>query len=166
MPSLDGPKLAVRRRESRRGYPARGYLPRRERQTYSHARLLIVVGLALTGFHILHSGSLPLVSHQPTSRSADLAELLNLHGEIDPVASVPLKKKQQEAAGAAAKLIPRIIHQTYKNRDLPPAAKQYMRTWHTMNPGWEVRFYDDEVRGGRVACVAYETGCRVGCCFL
>ncbi|GMH40318.1 hypothetical protein BSKO_08222 [Bryopsis sp. KO-2023] len=40
--------------------------------------------------------------------------------------------------------IPRIIHQTYKSRDFPKSVKPLVESWSRVNPGWEVRFYDDE----------------------
>ena len=41
------------------------------------------------------------------------------------------------------RMIPKLIHQTYKTRDVPDAARPMMATWADMNPGWEVRFWDD-----------------------
>ena len=46
-------------------------------------------------------------------------------------------------------LIPRLIHQTYKSRDVPEAARRMMATWTDRNPTWRVRFYDD------AACVSF-----------
>jgi hypothetical protein len=44
-----------------------------------------------------------------------------------------------------AKLIPRIVHQTFKSRGtLTEKDKAFMQTWRTRNPDWEIRFYDDE----------------------
>ena len=40
--------------------------------------------------------------------------------------------------------ISRIVHQTYKSKDVPERMKPFMETWRAMNPGWEMRFYDDE----------------------
>ncbi|KAK9794600.1 hypothetical protein WJX73_004377 [Symbiochloris irregularis] len=40
-------------------------------------------------------------------------------------------------------LIPRIIHQTYRSEDVPAHLVPYMQTWADVNPGWEIRFYDD-----------------------
>eukprot|EP00803_Ostreobium_quekettii_P009414 evm.model.scf_1171.5 EVM.evm.TU.scf_1171.5 scf_1171:27804-30200(+) len=39
--------------------------------------------------------------------------------------------------------VPRIIHQTYHARDLPPDLHPLVRSWQTVNPTWQVRFYDD-----------------------
>jgi len=46
-------------------------------------------------------------------------------------------------------LIPRLIHQTYKSRDVPEAARRMMATWTDRNPAWQTRFYDD------AACVSF-----------
>jgi len=44
-----------------------------------------------------------------------------------------------------AKLIPRIVHQTFKSRGtLTEKDKAMMQTWRAQNPEWEIRFYDDE----------------------
>lgn len=41
-------------------------------------------------------------------------------------------------------LIPRVIHQTWKSRDLPDDLQGYQISWKIHHPGWEYRFYDDE----------------------
>lgn len=40
--------------------------------------------------------------------------------------------------------IPRIIHQTYKSNNLPPALQQNVDHLKRTNPTWEYRFYDDQ----------------------
>lgn len=45
--------------------------------------------------------------------------------------------------------IPRLIHQTYKNRDLPPEIVRNIASLRLLNPGWTYNFYDDE------DCVAF-----------
>ena len=45
-------------------------------------------------------------------------------------------------AGGAT--IPKIIHQTYKSRDLPAALQQNVDALRKANPNWEYRFYDDQ----------------------
>ena len=42
------------------------------------------------------------------------------------------------------KLIPRIIHQTYKTSGIPSNIKVLMHSWRRQNEDWEIRFYDDE----------------------
>lgn len=39
--------------------------------------------------------------------------------------------------------IPRVIHQTWKTRDLPPTFQRYQKSWIDCHPNWEYRFYDD-----------------------
>ena len=41
--------------------------------------------------------------------------------------------------------IPKIIHQTWKNDQLPEAFKLYSQSWRDMLPGWEYRLWTDEM---------------------
>lgn len=74
------------------------------------------------------------------SPAAGLSDLLQLSGDGDRAAATRYHSEPR----SAPKLIPRIIHQTYKTRQVPAKVRVYMRTWHDANPGWEVRFYDDQ----------------------
>ncbi|KAK9862507.1 hypothetical protein WJX84_003997, partial [Apatococcus fuscideae] len=47
------------------------------------------------------------------------------------------------------KLIPKIIHQTYKTKNVPPKVLPLIESWKLANPSWEYRFYDDD------ACLAF-----------
>ncbi len=40
--------------------------------------------------------------------------------------------------------IPRIIHQTYKNEDVPAKYRRYRENLIALHPAWEYKFYDDE----------------------
>jgi inositol phosphorylceramide mannosyltransferase catalytic subunit len=40
-------------------------------------------------------------------------------------------------------MIPKIIHQTWKNAELPAPFRSYQQSWRDHHPGWEYRFYDD-----------------------
>ena len=40
--------------------------------------------------------------------------------------------------------IPRIIHQTWKNEDVPVQLATFQAAWQRLNPGWEYRFWTDE----------------------
>ena len=40
-------------------------------------------------------------------------------------------------------MIPNIIHQTWKNEDLPPDWASYAESWKTYHPAWEYRFWTD-----------------------
>lgn len=42
-----------------------------------------------------------------------------------------------------ARLIPKILHQTYKSGNTTSHIDLLMRSWKVRNPGWEARFYDD-----------------------
>jgi len=41
-------------------------------------------------------------------------------------------------------VIPRIIHQTWKNRDVPQRFKEAQSSWRQIHPDWEYRFWTDE----------------------
>eukprot|EP00241_Pyramimonas_parkeae_P000729 CAMPEP_0114247346 /NCGR_PEP_ID=MMETSP0058-20121206/12974_1 /TAXON_ID=36894 /ORGANISM="Pyramimonas parkeae, CCMP726" /LENGTH=1002 /DNA_ID=CAMNT_0001360647 /DNA_START=399 /DNA_END=3407 /DNA_ORIENTATION=+ len=41
------------------------------------------------------------------------------------------------------KLIPKIIHQTFKSNTIPGKLKPLMQSWREFNPNYEIRFYDD-----------------------
>ena len=40
--------------------------------------------------------------------------------------------------------IPKIIHQTYANKNLPPEIEANIETIKNLNPDWDYRFYDDQ----------------------
>lgn len=44
----------------------------------------------------------------------------------------------------APKLIPKVIHQTYKSGNIPGSLRPFMHSWRRLNEDWEIRFYDDE----------------------
>ena len=44
----------------------------------------------------------------------------------------------------APKLIPRVIHQTFKSGSIPPGVQPLMQSWRSLNPDWDIRFYDDK----------------------
>src|SRR5438270_13280690 len=45
---------------------------------------------------------------------------------------------------ALSSSIPRIIHQTWKDRDPPPRMAALASTWREHHPGWEHRLWTDE----------------------
>jgi mannosyltransferase OCH1-like enzyme len=53
----------------------------------------------------------------------------------------PQRSIVSEIPGGAA--IPRIIHQTFYDRTLPPELQASTEALRARNPGWEYRFYDD-----------------------
>jgi mannosyltransferase OCH1-like enzyme len=40
-------------------------------------------------------------------------------------------------------MIPRILHQTWKTKNLPPSLQHYGDTWKRLNKDWDYRFYTD-----------------------
>lgn len=53
----------------------------------------------------------------------------------------PAESVAEFAAGTA---IPKIIHQVYFSRQLPPIVQANVDKIRALNPGWEYRFYDDD----------------------
>jgi len=45
--------------------------------------------------------------------------------------------------GARDTLIPRIVHQTWKDRDVPKRFSKYMASWRKIHPDWEFKFWTD-----------------------
>ncbi|MBE2287325.1 MAG: hypothetical protein IAE77_27975 [Prosthecobacter sp.] len=41
-------------------------------------------------------------------------------------------------------MIPRIIHQTWKTRDIPPHLQEFQQSWRVHHPDWEYRLWTDE----------------------
>lgn len=48
--------------------------------------------------------------------------------------------------GKVARLIPRVIHQTYSTSDIPNDFLQGIENLKSINPGWEYRFYNEDDR--------------------
>ena len=40
--------------------------------------------------------------------------------------------------------IPKIIHQTWKSKDIPDKYKDFVNSWKNLHPDWEYRLYDDD----------------------
>jgi hypothetical protein len=53
------------------------------------------------------------------------------------------QQAQPTGLDALPKLIPRIIHQTYKTRTIPEKARPVVQSWAVANNNWQYRFYDD-----------------------
>ena len=45
-------------------------------------------------------------------------------------------------------MIPRIIHQTWKSRDIPKHLRGYQESWLHKHPDWEYRLWDDAAKPG------------------
>ena len=50
---------------------------------------------------------------------------------------------QLEEKSRPEKGIPRIIHQTWKDQNIPQHFKSYVRSWQKNHPSWEYRLWDD-----------------------
>uniref|UniRef100_A0A383WPH4 Methyltransferase FkbM domain-containing protein n=1 Tax=Tetradesmus obliquus TaxID=3088 RepID=A0A383WPH4_TETOB len=92
-------------------------------------------------------------SNRPYVDYRDLISELDMEGpassssssssSIVAAASSSLSRQQQQLT--APKLIPRVIHQTYRSTRLPASAKQFMHSWQERNgEAWQVRLYSDE----------------------
>lgn len=139
---------ARRHHDPKKALPARRLAWRgRRRRRMTVAQVAVGITCLLAALHLLGPslGTRLLGSPStPASRSADLAKLLSLSGDLEPEDSAP----RAPTAPSTPKLIPRILHQTYKSADVPQSARRLMLSWRTMNPGWDIRFYDDQVRMG------------------
>lgn len=118
------------------------------------AQRLLLAALAI--MVVLRLGAHMLAAPEP-----DLADLMRLYGD-GPDTTAHQQAAAAAAAGAGAgaaqpKLIPRIVHQTHGDGAPPPQLLPYLASWHRLNPGWEVRLYDDQVRWA--GCLPQRTGC-------
>jgi mannosyltransferase OCH1-like enzyme len=66
-----------------------------------------------------------------------------LHSEARVMAQSELLPQRWRQADDKVKLIPKIIHQTYKSSVVPEHLLWLVRTWRDFNPRYEIRFYDD-----------------------
>lgn len=108
-------------------------------QTRSTARNVALVLFALF-----------LLFRRPLGSSSDGATTTRASSRGRAAAPTPndvrrLNGGSGRAPSAGVKLIPRVIHQTYKSRaSLTDRHRAMMKTWEDLNPEWETRFYDDE----------------------
>ncbi|KAK9834954.1 hypothetical protein WJX84_011882 [Apatococcus fuscideae] len=135
--------LAQQRHEGSRG-SKRMWLPR----TGSLCRLLaLMVGL-LVVFHAASCGYF-FCFRFPVSIGHDaydnIRDLFSLAGGPKVSSSPPWNATRDESP----KLIPKIIHQTFKTKNVPPKVLALIESWKLANPSWEYRFYDDD------ACLAF-----------
>lgn len=113
-------------------------------------RLLVVMTVLLVFVQAVSCGmffcvTLPIITH---SRSATEYQDLSAPGfAVEP--QQPPALLQQQPLKAVPKLIPRVIHQTYRNGRLPASTKSFMRTWAEVNgDSWQVRPASSSCRGG------------------
>mmetsp|Transcript_52484 Transcript_52484/g.94317 ORF Transcript_52484/g.94317 Transcript_52484/m.94317 type:complete len:515 (-) Transcript_52484:125-1669(-) len=50
----------------------------------------------------------------------------------------------QSRASSGLQYVPKIIHQTWKDKQLPPAFENWSKSWQECLPDWEFRLYTDE----------------------
>jgi hypothetical protein len=58
-------------------------------------------------------------------------------------ASRAISKRESACRQRRSWMIPRIIHQTWKTSDVPPAWRAHVDTWRHHHPGWEYRLWTD-----------------------
>jgi mannosyltransferase OCH1-like enzyme len=68
---------------------------------------------------------------------------MSLKALLIPTLNLPPRRSLVPAL-PAGQSIPRIIHQTFYERTLPPELQRNVDRLRTLNPGWEYRFYDDD----------------------
>ena len=117
-------------------------------------RLLAVV---ITVAVVLQVRSPGLATLPPASRASGLAAILQLSGDFVPASAGSGAAGAAAAAAAAAnataapQLIPRIIHVgSLAGAGGATASRRYLESWQALNPGWEVRLYDERVRRAEV----------------
>jgi hypothetical protein len=96
---------------------------------------LLFVGLLLAVFWLLPVGA--------TSKFG-AASVLQFRNPLVYSADVSGSFHKNDRVLDRPRFIPRIVHQTAKSLDsLSPTIKAIRQTWARLNPGWEVRFWDD-----------------------
>lgn len=77
----------------------------------------------------------------PGNMYDDISDIYYLSGgpRVIPSYKHPTSQRNHDP-----KLIPQIIHQTYKSSQVPNSVRPMMQSWRQANPNWEIRFYDDE----------------------
>ena len=121
---------------------------------------VLMLNVATCGFFLCRGASFPVGARGMSA--ATHADLQQLYERSDlAVTQANMAKRDRGAgehgAGAATDplagttpegdpaplMIPRVIHQTYKSRAVPDGVRPLMASWTQLNPGWEMRFYDD-----------------------
>ena len=126
-------------------------------------RLLAVVIASALVLQVLQVRTSPGLSPGlQATRASDLAAILQLRSDALPASASAGGAAGAGAPAAAANgtaaplLIPRLIHHGNLAGAAAGAAasRSYVESWQVLNPGWEVRLYDERVRrrpGGRGA---------------
>ncbi|KAK0947822.1 CSG1/SUR1-like protein [Friedmanniomyces endolithicus] len=77
-----------------------------------------------------------------------LLTLLTVDGAEDAIAKAELPALGSDKDDSTSQIIPRIIHQTYKNASIPPAWQEAQASCIAMHPkseGWEYKLWTDEM---------------------
>lgn len=105
----------------------------------------MIIGLVIT-FHAASCGyffcvRFPGLLELPGNIYDDVSDIYILSGgpRVTPSFRTPAIPRNHDP-----KLIPQIIHQTYKSNKVPNSVRPMMQSWRLANPNWEIRFYDDE----------------------
>ena len=107
--------------------------------------LALIIGLVVT-FHAASCGyffcvRFPGLLELPGNMYDDISDIYYLSGGPRVI---PSSSHQPSQRTHDPKLIPQIIHQTYKSSQVPNSVRPMMQSWRQANPNWEIRFYDDE----------------------
>lgn len=134
-------------------------------------RLLVVMTVLLVFVQAVSCGmffcvTLPIITN---SRGTTEYQDLSAPGfAVEP--QQPPALLQQQPLKAVPKLIPRVIHQTYRNGRLPASTKSFMRTWAEVNgDSWQVRPASSSCRGGGIVftgCGLCQRTCTRAACSL
>jgi hypothetical protein len=108
-------------------------------------RLLVLMTVLLVFVQAVSCGmffcvTLPMITH--SGAATEYQDLSAPGFAVEPQQPPALlqQQQQQQPLKAVPKLIPRVIHQTYRNGRLPASTKSFMRTWAEVNgDSWQVR---------------------------
>jgi len=91
-----------------------------------------------------HGTEITPLATSPAPASTEILEALpSVTPEIPPLPSTPAAPPRP-APSAPSTRIPRIIHQTWSNKDVPEDFEPYIASWLQHHPTWEYRFWTDE----------------------
>lgn len=132
-------------------WPGRGYLADETTctcvlpRTSVLCRLLVAMTVLLVFVQAVSCGMFFCVTLPITHGRASFVEYQDLVSDLTAPALAATKQQpallqvQQQPLKAVPKLIPRVIHQTYRNGRLPASTKSFMTTWAEVNgDSWQV----------------------------
>lgn len=108
-------------------------------------RLLVAMTIVLVFVQAVSCGMFFCVTLPVSHSRSSFVDYQDLVSDLSAPALAAAKQPsallqvQQQPLKAVPKLIPRVIHQTYRNGRLPASAKSFMRTWAEVNgESWQV----------------------------